>query len=129
MKFNCKEITVSDEELGCTITFSEKIDNGEIDLKQSVDELLKSMGKYLTLQKTYPEDEFEEDYCYFEASDFENTVELQASEINLTRKSFKLTFENEKFEVTNNPSEKQYQELKTAIKIIIGETGKVNIEE
>ena len=38
MKFDCDEISINDEELGCTLTFYEK----------------GNKGQYLLLQRTYP---------------------------------------------------------------------------
>lgn len=80
MNFVCKEISINDEEFGCTVTLSEKEDNG-FDYEETVEEIMNATYQYLMLQKTYGEDEFEEDYYYIESRDGKNTGELQDFDI------------------------------------------------
>jgi len=42
MKFDCKEITISDEEFGCTLTFSEKEGTNVSEIGMTIDEIMTS---------------------------------------------------------------------------------------
>ena len=55
MKLNCIEISINDDDLGCQVTFSEKKDLGEESANMSVQEIIDSIGKYLLIQRSYPE--------------------------------------------------------------------------
>lgn len=128
MKFVCKEISVSVEEFGCTVTLSENKDDYEFENQKTVDEIMDSIGQYIMLQRTYGEDEFEEDYYYFETSDFEKSGELDDFEIVLTEKKFILTIENDKYEIQIEPNEQEWNELKKAIKRLTEHKGRLNIK-
>lgn len=127
MKFVCKEISISDEEFGCTVTLSENKDDNEFENQKTVDEIMDSIGQYLMLQRTYGEDEFEEDYYYFESSDFDKSGELDEFEITLTENKFILTINNDKYEIQIHPNDQEWTELKTAIKRIAEHKGQLNI--
>jgi len=77
MKINCIEISISDEELGCQVTFSEKKDLGEEATNMTVQEIIDSIGRYLLIQSSYPEFEVESDYIYFETHNEEYAGELK----------------------------------------------------
>jgi len=77
MKINCIEISISDEELGCQVTFSEKKDLGEEAANMTVQEIIDSIGRYLLIQSSYPEFEVESDYIYFETHNEEYAGELK----------------------------------------------------
>lgn len=127
MKFVCKEISISDEEFGCTVTLSENEDENEFENQKTVDEIMDSIGQYVMLQRTYGEDEFEEDYYYFESSDFDKSGELDEFEITLTENKFILTINNDKYEIHIHPNDQEWAELKTAIKRITEHKGQLNI--
>jgi hypothetical protein len=118
MKFICKEIQMENQEFGCTITFSENMDNDICEEKLTFDEIIDSIGTYIMLQRTYAEDELEEDYCYFESSDPEKSGELENFEINLSRNQFVLNFEKEVYEIELNLETKIFEKLKENLKII-----------
>src|SRR4051812_37527307 len=104
MKFDCKHISINDEEFGCTVSLSERADDSElskpeITFKMSIDEVLASIGQYILLQRTYPEDEFEEDYYYIETSNQDISGNLKDYKINLYRTKFLMDFDNELFEI------------------------------
>jgi len=42
MKFNCKEISINDEELGCTVSFYDRKQDGEAQADMTIDEIIKS---------------------------------------------------------------------------------------
>ena len=76
MVFIAKEISISDEGFGITISICQKEDKYNLNVDLSFEEIVNSMGKYILLQKTYAEDEFETDYYYFESHDKDNCGEL-----------------------------------------------------
>jgi hypothetical protein len=118
MKFICNEIQMGNQEFGCTITFSENMNNGISEEKLTFDEIIDSIGTYIMLQRTYAEDEFEEDYCYFESSDPEKSGEIENFEINLSRNQFVLNFEKEVYDIELNLDTKIFEKLKENLKII-----------
>lgn len=128
MNFVCKEISISDEEFGCTVTFSEKEEENDFENQKTVDEIMNSIGQYVMLQRTYGEDEFEEDYYYFETSDFEKSGELDDFEIILTESNFILTIENDKYEIQIHPDRQIFDDLKSVLSKITESKGKLNIQ-
>jgi hypothetical protein len=128
MKFVCKEISISDEEFGCTVTLSENKDDNEFENQKTVDEIMDSIGQYIMLQRTYGEDEFEEDYYYFETTDFDKSGELDDFEIILTENNFILTIENDKYEIQIDPDRQIFDDLKSVLSKITESKGKLNIE-
>lgn len=65
--FQCIELTIQDEEFGCTITFSDS--RSADDQFKSMEEIMNSDEKYLLIQRTYPEDDYDADYYYIESSE------------------------------------------------------------
>ena len=128
MNFVCKEISINDEEFGCTVTLSEKEDNG-FDYEETVEEIMNATYQYLMLQKTYGEDEFEEDYYYIESRDGKNTRELQDFDIFLTETEFIITLEDEKYVIKINPNRKIFEELKKVLLKITEHKGKLKIQQ
>ena len=127
MDFVCNEISINDEEFGCTVTLSEKEDSG-FDYEETVEEIMNATDQYLMLQKTYGEDEFEEDYFYIESRDFEKSGELEDFEIFLTETEFIITFENEKYVIQISPNRKVFDELKKVLSEFTECKGKLNIK-
>ena len=99
MKFDCREISISDEAFGCTLILSEKNDNAAEQMKMSIDQITNSSGQYLLLQRTYPEDDYENDYYYFETNDFDKSGELKSFKIELNKNRFLMQKENDFFEI------------------------------
>ena len=129
MKINCIEISISDEELGCQVTFSEKKDLGEESANMTVQEIIDSIGRYLLIQRSYPEFEDESDYIYFETHDEEFSGELSDYEMVLSREQFELKLIDGKIEVLINPTDKEYSELKKILPILTNKTGKMIIND
>ena len=129
MKINCIEISISDEELGCQVTFSEKKDLGEESANMTVQEIIDSIGRYLLIQRSYPEFEDESDYIYFETHDEEFSGELSDYEMVLSRELFELKLIDGKIEVLINPTDKEYSELKEILPILTNTTGKLIIND
>ena len=127
MKINCIEISISDEELGCQVTFSEKKDLGENAADITTQEIIDSIGRYLLIQRSYPELKDESDYIYFETHNEEFAGELSDYEMVLSRERFELKIIDEKIEVKINPTDKEYTELKKTLPILTNKTGKLII--
>jgi hypothetical protein len=128
MKFECKELSIDNAEIGCSVTFYDKKGEYTFGKEQTVAEMVHSLGKYIILQRTYAEDEFEEDYYYFETNDFEKSGELNTFNILLTKTEFILTIENEKYEIQINTIEKEWNELKEALIKLTEKKGQLNIK-
>lgn len=128
MKFECKKISIVDEEFGCTLTLSENEDDNAFEKQLTVDEIINSVGQYIMLQRTYAEDEFENDYYYFETSDFDKSGELDEFEITLTENNFILKTENEKYEIQIHPDRQTFDDLKNILIKITESNGKLNIQ-
>lgn len=129
MKINCIEISISDEELGCQVTFSEKKSLGEKAAHMSVQEIINSTGKYLLIQRSYPDYEDESDYIYFETHNEEYAGELSDYEMFLSKERFRLKLQNGEIEVLIKPTDKEYSELKKVLSILTNKTGKLIIND
>jgi len=129
MKFKCKEISIFDDTLGCEITFSEKEDLADESANMSVSEIMDTIGKYLLLQRTYPEDELSDNYYYYETHDENLIGELDNFEVSLSRNHFELKLPNEHIEILINPTEKEFNELKKILPILINNKGKLTVNE
>ncbi len=129
MNLNCIEISISDEELGCQINFSENRDLGAKTENMSYQEIIDSIGCYLLLQRTYPEDDFETDNYYFETHDENLCGDLIDYEMTLSRNRFKLKILNETIEISINPTEKEFNQLKKVLPILTDKKGKLIINE
>lgn len=132
MKFDCKEISISDEEFGCSISFSDREDKGysESDTERTIDEIINSLGTYVSIHRTYPEDDFDQDYYYLETSDFEkNSGELNNFNIHLFRTQFIMTHESETFEISFHVSDKIFENIKRILGQITTGTGQLNFHD
>lgn len=83
------------------------------------------MGKYILLQKTYAEDEFETDYYYFESHDKDNCGELDDYEIVLSHSEFKIKAPNFKYEIGIDSDSISFDELKQALQYFTKDKGKL----
>jgi hypothetical protein len=92
MNFKCKQLSITDDfDFGCTIKFSDTIDEYVENL--TVQELIEGHNnqKYLMIQRSYPEDEFENDWY---------TIETSENEINFSQKDkMYVTLDQKKFEI------------------------------
>jgi hypothetical protein len=125
MKFDCKEISISDEELGCQVTFSEIPDVGAAIENMSLKEFKESIGKYLLLQRFFPEDDFDSDNLYFETHDENLCGDIDDLKISLSKHSLKLSLDSEIIDISINPTEDEFSELKRVLPIIINNHGEL----
>ena len=129
MKLYCKRISINDGGLGCQVAFYEKKDLGEETVNMSFNEIIESKGRYLLLQRSFPDDDYESDYIYFETHDDKHSGELVGYEIVLSKSCFELKLKNEKIEVMINPTEKEYSGLKDILSILTNNNGKLIIND
>lgn len=129
MKLNCKEILISDDDLGCQVTFSENEDLGSKIENMSDKEIIESIGRYLLLQRSYPEDDFEDDNFYYETHDENLCGELEDFEMVLSRNCFELKLPIETIVISIKPTLKEYSELKRVLPILAFKNGKLIIKE
>ena len=129
MKLNCIEISINDDDLGCQVTFSENKRLGEELSNMSVSEIIESIGRYLLLQRSYPEDEFDSNNYYFETHNENLCGGLIDYQMKLSRTFFELEMQNEKIEVSINPTEKEFKELKKVLSLLTNKNGKLIVND
>ncbi|MFO7883153.1 MAG: hypothetical protein R6U52_11535 [Kosmotogaceae bacterium] len=127
MNFKCKELSISDEPLGCIITFSDTIEK-EFYQNHGYDQIIEN-EVYLMLQRTYTEDDSGKDYFYIEFSNFEKSGKLDDFRIELDRNIFKIEWESYKSEIGIDINQKQFEKLKKALNIIAFNKGQLIINE
>ena len=128
MKFDCKEISINDEELGCQVNFSENKNLGAKSENMTTEEILNSIGSYLLLQRSYPEEYFENDNYYYETHDENLCGDLEDFEIVLSRHYFELKLPIGHIEISITPTEKEFIELKKILPILTNKKGKLIIK-
>lgn len=113
VNFQCKELTILDEELGCTVTFSDS--KSANDQFKSIKEIVNSNEKYLLIQRTYPEDDDDEDYYYIESSESDTIFNPDEKIIvKLNQKRFEVNSSGEQLRIGLNL---ENQELKDLVRI------------
>ena len=129
MKLNCIEISINDDDLGCQVTFSENKRLGEKTANMSVSEIIESIGRYLLLQRSYPEDEFDSNNYYFETHNENLCGDLTDYQMILSRTFFELEIQSEKIEVSINPTEKEFNELKKVLSLLTNKNGNLIVND
>ena len=128
MRFDCKEIAISEEEFGCSITFSEK-ENGIAKEDLTIDELLHSSGQYLMLMRKYSEVELEEDFLYIETNDPNKSEEIQNFLMNICHTKFSISYDKDLIEIGLHINDQKFEEVKHIIKKITHKKGQLNIHD
>ena len=129
MELNCIEILINDDDLGCQVIFSEKKDLGEETENMTVNEIIESIGRYLLLQRSYPEDDYASGNYYFETHDKKLSGNLIDYEMILSRSYFELNIQNEKIEISINPTKKEFFELIKVLTILTNKNGRLIIND
>jgi hypothetical protein len=102
MKFKGNYIAISKNPSGCEIIINEDDDNKDI----------YNPGNYLLLQKSYAEDDDDENCVYLETNDSATGGFIKNAVVTLNNKNLTIEFETKKIEIVLNCSEKEYKELK-----------------
>lgn len=123
MTFQCKEITTTDNEFVCEITFSDKKDEGYIE-GQTHQKMIDSLGQYVMLQRSYGEDNFDQDYCTVEFSDFEKSGELENFSITISKRQFRMDYNGYVIEVDLDlDNDQTFLKIKDILRRITNEKG------
>ena len=131
MKIDSKEISIDDSEMGCSVTFYEKIQDDSFDYtkKFTIDQVMESIGSYISLNRTYPEDDFESDYYYIELSDLDKSDELTNFTADLYRTRFLIELNNELNEINFEIKDYKFNELKNILKKIFNNRGQFTVHK
>ncbi|MEO7310723.1 MAG: hypothetical protein ABIX01_10005 [Chitinophagaceae bacterium] len=127
MKFYSEEIDIEVGAIGCTLTFNEEKADPEIEMCMSTKELMNRTLKYILLQRTYAEGDFEEDHYYFEPTNFDKACELKDFVMELYRSRFELTINGDFYQVQFNHDDATFEKLKSALEIVTNGTGSLTI--
>jgi hypothetical protein len=113
--FQCIELTIQDEELGCTITFSDS--RSADDQFKSMEEIMNSEEKYLLIQRTYPEDDYDVDYYYIESSESDEIFNPNEKIIvKLNRKLFEVNSAGEQLRIGLNLENRKLKDLERILR-------------
>ncbi len=133
MKFNSKTISISDEEFGCALTFSENRNISAVDPNITLDELVQLLGQYFILSRTYGAKDadgrpIEPDSLYMETPDPQKSGELDNFVINLSRTHFSISGNNGSVEITMEADDLKFAEIKKILHKISDQKGQFNFE-
>ena len=113
--FQCIELTIQDEELGCTITFSDS--RSADDQFKSMEEIMNSEEKYLLIQRTYPEDDYDADYYYIESSESDEIFNPNEKIIAvLNQKFIEINSAKEQFRIGLNLENRIFKDLERILR-------------
>jgi len=111
MNFKCKQLNIIDDpDFGCTIEFSNTIDEHKEDL--TIEELINPTKKYLLIQRSYPELEFENDWYTIETS--ETDIDFSQKDnmyVKLSQKEFEIYCSGVTIVIGLKLSDKEYSKL------------------
>jgi hypothetical protein len=110
INFQCIELTIHDEEFGCTVTFSDS--RSADDQFKTEEEIMNSVEKYLLIQRTYAEDEYDTEYYHIESS--ESNEGFDSSEkinINITKDHLEANWLGEKVIIGLNLKKQEFKNL------------------
>lgn len=117
MNFICEELSITDDpNFGCTIQFSDTNDPGYVE-NQSIDELINSDRKYFLIQRSYPEELYENDFYHIETS--ESDTELGYRDklvIQLNKYNIKVQWGGDMVDIGLNLEERELSRLRKTLK-------------
>ena len=117
MNFKCVELSITDDpDFGCTIRFSDTKDK-EYDENQTIEEMMTSNDKYFLIQRSYPEDLYENDFYSIETS--ESDIELSYLDkilIELNEDNIKINWSGDRVEIGLNLEENEIKYLRKILK-------------
>jgi len=116
MNFQCEELSISDEEFGCTITFSDS--KTSEDQFMTAEEIMNSEEKYLLIQRTYPEDDDDVDNYHVETSETEVDLLSDGTEmtVEIDPERFKIELPGAQLEIGLNLTDKELENLEKTLK-------------
>jgi len=118
MILKTKSVEISDEALACQIIFSDT--EPEFDNEDE---------KYILIQKFFDDDKDEiENYCYIESHDEEIIGHYNKLEATLKRDNLELKLKKRLVTIYFEIEEKQFNELKSVLKIILHDFGEIELD-
>jgi len=116
MNFQCEELSISDEEFGCTITSSDSTTSE--DQFMTAEEIMNSEEKYLLIQRTYPEDNDDVDNYHVETSETEVDLLSDGTEmtVEIDPERFKIELPGAQLEIGLNLTDKELENLEKTLK-------------
>lgn len=120
MNFQCKELSISDDVFGFTITFSDTEYSDEQNMSE--EERMNLKEKYLLIMRAYPEDEFDDGYYHIESS--ETDTELNPKDkmgIRFSRKSLEIDWSGDHLEIGLDLTDREHKDLEEAFENVFEE--------
>lgn len=123
VNFQCKEFEIQNEELGCTITFSDSFSAD--DQFKTVKEIMNDDVKYLLIQRIYAEYNDDTDFYHFESTelDFEPDEKMT---VNLRKNSFEIKSYFGHMTIGLNLKNKELEELTHILETKFNERIRIN---
>lgn len=116
MNFICKELTIDDDgDFGCTIEFSDSIDDGHLE-NHNLSDLIIPNYRYFLVQRSYPEDDNEGDFYYVETT--ESDIELSYKDklyFELNHEKIKISMAHQVITIGLDLKQEEYKALKKII--------------
>lgn len=110
MNFQCEELSISDEEFGCTVKFSDSRSSDE--QFKTDEEIMNSDKKYLLIQRTYPEDDYDSDYYHLETSETDTEFDSDnMMNVTMNQDRFKVDWPGAHLEIGLNLTDKELKNL------------------
>jgi len=110
--FICKNLSITDDsDFGCTVVFSDSIDN------ENIDHIINNTEKYLLIQRSYPEEIDEIDWYSVETS--ENETELNQKDkiiIKLNSSLFEINWSGSKLIIGLELTDSELTDLNKILK-------------
>ncbi len=122
MQFECNNIKIEENHLGCSICFCEKTICQNFD-KLGYENIIQNEEQYLILRRSYAEIKEEEDYLYIETPNSEFSGEFFKIQINLYSNNLLLSTERDTIDINLKLKEEELVQLEFILKKIIGNKG------
>ena len=118
MSFKCKQLSITtDPDFGCTIEFSDTKDQN--DENKTVEELMHPTKKYLLIQRSYPEEEFENDWYTIESSEIDIDYNQKDNMyVKLNQNEFEIYCSGVTINVSINLNDEEFSKLDMTLRTI-----------
>jgi hypothetical protein len=129
MKIDCKRINIEDNEFLVSLSFYEKEEEDTYESAKDItaENVMDFLGVFISINRSYAEDEFDSDYYYLEVSEFEKSTELEDFTIDLFRNKLSLNCNNELFEINFTVNDLLFNDLKNSLIKVCFKKGNLTI--
>ncbi|MCF8302473.1 MAG: hypothetical protein K9I94_04285 [Bacteroidales bacterium] len=116
IEFECKELSINDDpNFGCTIEFNDTLETH--DENRTIEELLHPAGKYLLIQRSYQEEEYDMDWYTIESSEAAiNYTQQYDMYVRLKPKEFEMYCAGVTFHIGLNLTGMEYANLEKMLR-------------